>query len=74
MTMQVFTVAGMTCEHCVRAVTAELSGLSGVERVDVDPGSGAVTVVADRELPESQLAGAVEEAGYTLVANPSEPR
>ncbi len=64
---QVFTVAGMSCEHCVRAVTAEVSKVPGVRAVDVDLGSGAVTVTADRELGESEMAAAVEEAGYELV-------
>jgi len=34
----------MTCDQCVRAVTAEISKISGVERVDVDLASGVVTV------------------------------
>ena len=65
--MQVFTVEGMSCEHCVRAVTDEISSLPGVQRVDVDLAAGTVTVAADRELGESEVAAAVEEAGYELV-------
>jgi copper chaperone len=71
---QVFTVAGMSCEHCVRAVTDEITSLLGVQRVDVDLGSGAVTVVAVRELGEPEVAAAVEEAGYELVRDTSEQR
>jgi copper chaperone len=74
MGMQVFTVAGMRCEHCVRAVTDEITSLLGVERVDVDLGSGAVTVATVRELDEAEVAGAVEEAGYELVRDTSEQR
>ena len=44
MPSQNFTVTGMTCEHCVRAVTAEFSGLPGVTAVGVDLATGAVTV------------------------------
>jgi copper chaperone CopZ len=72
MNMQVFTVKGMSCEHCVRAVTDEITSLPGVERVDVDLAAGTATVVADRELGESEVAAAVEEAGYELVRNASD--
>ena len=60
------TVVGMSCEHCVRAVTAELEALSGVRTVEVALGSGVVTVTSERELSGTELAGAVEEAGYQL--------
>ena len=43
MTTQTYTVAGMTCDHCVRAVTEELRSLDGVTQVSVDlhPGGEA---------------------------------
>jgi copper ion binding protein len=72
MTRQLFMVTGMTCEHCVRAVTREVSELPGVRVVDVDLGSGVVTVTADRELPESEMAVAIDEAGYDLVTTSRE--
>ncbi|HEY5011120.1 MAG TPA: heavy-metal-associated domain-containing protein [Acidimicrobiia bacterium] len=65
--MQVFTVEGMSCGHCVNAVTEQISSLDGVQRVDVDLGTGAVTVMALRELDELEVGAAVEEAGYELV-------
>jgi copper chaperone CopZ len=61
-----YTVTGMTCEHCVRAVTQELSGLPGVARVEVDLGTGAATVTSDAPLPDDAVRAAVEEAGYEL--------
>lgn len=67
MGMQVFMVKGMSCGHCVNAVTEEIARLDGVQRVDVDLEIGAVTVTAVRELGESEVAAAVEEAGYELV-------
>src|SRR5215211_59699 len=39
---QKFTVTGMTCSHCERAVTGELSKLDGVTRVAVDLATGIV--------------------------------
>jgi copper chaperone len=60
------TVTGMSCEHCARSVTEELGALSGVRAVDVTLSSGSVTISSDRELNGTELAGAVEAAGYTL--------
>lgn len=62
----------MSCEHCVRAVTDEITALHDVQRVDVDLAAATVTVVADRELGESEVAAAVEDAGYELVRDQSE--
>ena len=63
-------VSGMTCAHCVGAVTGELTALPGVTAVAVDLQAGAVstvTVTSDTELDPSAVATAVDEAGYTLV-------
>ncbi len=43
-----FHVVGMTCSHCVNAVTQEISKLDGVTRVDVDLASGSVTVESNQ--------------------------
>ena len=61
-----YTVTGMTCEHCVRAVTGELSALPGVADVRVDLGTGAVTVTSAAPLPDDAVRAAVDEAGYEL--------
>ncbi|WP_306215616.1 heavy-metal-associated domain-containing protein [Actinoplanes sp. RD1] len=61
-----YTVTGMTCGHCVQAVTSELSGLPGVADVQVDLGSGAVTVTSAEPLPAEEVRAAVDEAGYEL--------
>jgi copper chaperone len=74
MSMQSFTVKGMSCGHCVNAVTEEIMSLDGVQRVDVDLETGAVTVVAVRELGEAEVEVAVEEAGYELVCDAPEAR
>jgi len=65
-----YGVAGMTCEHCVRAVTDELTALRGVRDVAVDlvaGGTSTVRVLSDAPLAESTIRDAVDEAGYTLV-------
>lgn len=62
-------VSGMTCGHCVSAVTMELSLLPSVTEVDVDLESGQVTITSDAALDQAQLASAIDEAGYELVPN-----
>jgi copper chaperone CopZ len=61
-----YTVTGMTCEHCVRSVTEEITAIDGVTDVAVDLPTGAVAVASERPLDEAQVRAAVEEAGYTL--------
>ena len=65
-TTTTYRVEGMTCDHCVRAVTTELVILPGVQSVDVDLESGAVTVTSNGPLDESAVREAVDEAGYEL--------
>jgi copper ion binding protein len=63
-----YTVSGMTCGHCVQAVTTEITALSGVQDVQVDLASGAVTVTSDRALAVDDVRAAVDEAGYELTS------
>ena len=70
MTITSYTVTGMTCAHCVSAVTEEIAALPGVDSVDIDlVAGGASTVrVSSSETPtDAQIREAVDEAGYTLV-------
>lgn len=66
MTTITYTVVGMTCEHCVRAVTEEVGGVEGVTAVAVDLASGAVTVQSDAPIEDAAVAAAVIEAGYEV--------
>jgi copper ion binding protein len=61
-----YTVVGMTCGHCVAAVTEEVAALPGVTAVDVDLASGGLTVSGDAPVDESAVRAAVEEAGYEV--------
>jgi copper chaperone len=64
-------VEGMTCEHCVRAVTEELTALSGVTAVEIDlvpQGLSRVQVTSAEPLPDDAVRAAVEEAGYDVVS------
>jgi copper chaperone len=65
-----YTVSGMTCAHCVSAVTGELSALPGVQDVAVDlvaGGASTVTVTSEAVLDAALVRDAVDEAGYELV-------
>jgi copper chaperone len=58
-----YSVAGMHCGHCERAVKDEVAAVPGVESVDVDLDAKLVTVVGD-PLDDGLLRAAIEEAGY----------
>lgn len=62
-----FQVEGMTCGHCVGAVTSELTDtVPGVQNVQIDLATGDVVVTSTTSVSESDAAAAVEEAGYYL--------
>ena len=62
-----YTVKGMTCEHCVRSVTEEVSEVPGVSAVDVDLAGGRVTVTSEQAVDDAAVRAAVIEAGYEVV-------
>jgi copper chaperone CopZ len=66
MTTSTWTVTGMTCAHCVKAVTEEVAAIEGVEDVQVELETGTVTVIAPTGPTREQMAAAVDEAGYAL--------
>ena len=72
MTATTYTVTGMTCEHCVHAVTEELTSLGGVTQVNVElvpSGESKVTVTSDAPLPDEAVSTALDDAGdYRLAA------
>lgn len=70
-TTTTYSVSGMTCSHCVAAVTEEVSRLDGVSAVDVDldaGGNSRVTVTSAAPLPVDAVRNAVDEAGYALAS------
>jgi len=66
MTTTTYTVIGMTCGHCVNAVSIEIGTVAGVNGVEVDLTTGAVHVTSAAPLDRADVASAVDEAGYTL--------
>ncbi|HMH91864.1 MAG TPA: heavy-metal-associated domain-containing protein [Streptosporangiaceae bacterium] len=71
MTTTTYDVTGLTCEHCVGAVTSELGGLPGVQDVQVElvpEGSSRVTVISGEPLPGPAVTAALDEAGGYVLA------
>jgi len=66
-----YAINGMSCGHCVHAVTQELSRLDGVTAVSVDlhaGGTSQVQVTSEAPLPDAAVAAAIDEAGYEMAA------
>ena len=66
---QQYAVRGMTCDHCVIAVTEEISALEGVIGVDIElvvNGNSRVTVASEHPLDANLVRAAVDEAGYEI--------
>jgi copper chaperone CopZ len=61
-----YTVTGMTCGHCVAAVSAEVGAVPGVTSAAVDLESGTLTVTSTGPVGRPEIEAAVTEAGYTL--------
>lgn len=64
-----YQVTGLTCGHCVTAVTGQLRALPEVSDVQVDlvaGGVSTVTVTSAEPLTGQRIAAALDEAGYQL--------
>lgn len=58
-------VEGMDCDGCVKSVTRMLSGVKGVQKVDVSLAEGRATVTYDPGTAQvADMKRAVERAGY----------
>ena len=58
-----FSVPGISCQHCVNAITDEVGEVAGVESFTVDLATKTVTVIGgDR----ADLVAAIDEAGYEV--------
>ncbi|MEU3570822.1 cation transporter [Kitasatospora sp. NPDC036755] len=62
-----YTVSGMSCGHCEKAISEEVSALAGVTEVSADSAAGTVTISSATPLDDEQVRAAIDEAGYELV-------
>jgi copper chaperone len=66
MTTNQYQVTGMTCGHCERAVTEEVTRIEGVTGVEVSHVDGVLRITSTRPVDDAAVAAAVEEAGYDV--------
>lgn len=62
-------VKGMSCAHCVAAVTKALKSLPGVTEVAVDLASGRVDYHSAAPVAREELARVIRTAGFELEAS-----
>lgn len=63
-------ITGMTCDHCVSAVTEELKTLDSVDAVAVELNNGGISIAAITSrsaLSATEIDRAIAEAGYAVV-------
>lgn len=64
----ILRVDGMSCEHCVKAITKAVSALPGVLKVSVDLQKKQVTVEHNLDLsPVDKIKLEIEDQGYDVV-------
>lgn len=63
-----FQVPEVSCQHCVSAITKEVSAIPGVQQVQVALDSKVVTVAHSEQVSAAAIVAAINEAGYEEVA------
>ncbi len=67
MNTRTYTIEGMTCQHCVQAVTTELRDSAGLSDVRVDLPTGQLRITSEAPVDDAAVRVAVDEAGYEIV-------
>lgn len=62
-TTRTYSVPGISCDHCKRAIETEVSAVDGVSAVGVDVDAKLVTVTGG---PDDAIRAAIDEAGYDI--------
>jgi copper chaperone len=65
--MKSIKIKGMSCQHCVMAVTKALSAVNGVKDVNVDLKNGVATYEEIKAGAPEVVAAAIKKAGYEVV-------
>jgi copper chaperone len=66
----IYSVPGMSCEHCRTAISEEVGAVPGVESVNVDLTAKVVTVHG-AEIDDAAVRRAIDEAGYDVAEAPA---
>ncbi len=64
--MPTIKVKGMSCQHCVKAVTKALEEIDGVSGVKVDLLKGEASFEESQHVPEDVLKEKIKKAGFEL--------
>ncbi len=65
--MKSVKIKGMTCGHCVMAVTKALNAVDGVRDIHVDLKTGTATYEEMQPVDPGVIAAAIKKAGYDVV-------
>jgi copper chaperone len=65
--MKSINIKGMSCQHCVTAVTKALSALDGIKDVKVDLKNGMATYEEVKPVDPQKITAAIKKAGYEVV-------
>lgn len=65
---ETFSVPEMSCQHCVNAITQEVSAVTGVQQVQVMLETRSVTVEHSADVSSETIIAAINEAGFDEVA------
>ena len=65
--MKSIKIKGMSCQHCVMAVTKALGALEGIKNVQVDLKSGVATYEEVKPVDLKVVSETVKKAGYEVV-------
>jgi copper chaperone len=66
--MEKIKIQGMSCQHCVAAVTRALNDLGGLKEVKVDLGKGEASFENAGQVPREMINRVIEEAGFKMIA------
>jgi len=64
--MPTIKIKGMSCNHCVMAVTKALSGIAGIKNVKVDLRKGEASFDEDKPVQAETIRKKIEEAGFNV--------
>lgn len=65
--MKSIKIKGMSCQHCVMAVTKALGALDGIKNVNVDLKNSVATYDEVKSVDPVAVAGAIKKAGFEVV-------
>jgi copper chaperone len=65
--METIKIKGMSCQHCVMAVTKALGGIEGIKDVRVDLEKGEATFTEVKPVDRTQIKDRIAKAGFAVV-------